>query len=90
MHACIADDCTAGQTEEEMNLLRFLYKHENRRILVKIIYADEWAKSVSESFGNLFEVSESLKLHYREIEKAKTQINPNLLQLLLSCLPLEK
>uniref|UniRef100_A0A6B2LA22 Prolyl 4-hydroxylase alpha subunit domain-containing protein n=1 Tax=Arcella intermedia TaxID=1963864 RepID=A0A6B2LA22_9EUKA len=70
-------------------ILHFLFDKEKRRMLSKILYAEEWEQSVRESFGDLPEVEDSMSLHWKEVKKLEIAFSPELIALLKEYLPLK-
>ena len=73
---------------EATQLLSFLRTPSNARLLCKVLYADEWAASIRDAFGqDGAGVGEALALHYREVGDLRRRINAPLLELLQDAIP---
>jgi hypothetical protein len=73
---------------EATQLLAFLRTPSNARLLCKVLYADEWAASIRDAFGqDGAGVAEAVALHYREVEDLRKRINAPLLALLQDAIP---
>jgi hypothetical protein len=81
---------TDGTSEESAQMFRFLWEPSNRKVLTRILFADEWAESMSHSFGDGESVVQSLALHFKEVEGLKSAIPSGLLEVLENCLPLTR
>jgi hypothetical protein len=79
---------TDGSSEDSLQLFRFLWEPSNRKVLTRILFAEEWAESMSHSFGSGESVVQSLALHFKEVEGLKSAIPASLLEVLENCLPL--
>lgn len=69
-------------------LLAFLNKPQNRMVLSKIIYRQEWERSLYECFGRSEQVADAVAQYNREVTKLESRVNPSLLALLKEHLPL--
>ena len=82
----------SGLPEEFIPLLSFLSNPVNRTMIAKVIYRDEWANSIRESLddeeGGNGAISNSLAIHFEEVEIIKSRVNSQLMALLLEHLPI--
>ena len=72
-------------------LLAFLFDNATRKNLCKILYSDEWEASCREAFSNksdLSHIDASMKLHRKGVRVLKSEMDPKLLSLLVTILPL--
>eukprot|EP01101_Sappina_pedata_P004052 TRINITY_DN1660_c0_g1_i1.p1 TRINITY_DN1660_c0_g1~~TRINITY_DN1660_c0_g1_i1.p1 ORF type:complete len:350 (-),score=112.68 TRINITY_DN1660_c0_g1_i1:45-1094(-) len=69
--------------------LQVLVKPSSRMMLSKVLFADEWAQSVKESFGECEETQTVLRSHWAEVERIKKTLSPDLLQLVQEHLPIQ-
>ena len=73
---------------EATQLLAFLRAPTNARLLCKVLYAQEWAASIRDAFGqDGAGVAEALALHFAEVEGLRNRINAPLLALLQDAIP---
>lgn len=54
-----------------------------------MVYDEEWARSVKESFGDSEEVEKVLQTHKKDVDSIKSQIGPALSSFLKDNLPLD-
>jgi len=73
-----------SQNEE----LNFIIKPENRKSLSKLIYAEEWERSIILSFGQKEEVKEIVKKHRENVSEIRKKLGETLVGFLISHLPL--
>lgn len=73
---------------EQAGMLQFLLQPQNRRLLSKVLYAEEYAESFRNAFGKRPEVDEALVLHGQDVQKADNALSPALREFIAGALPL--
>jgi len=67
----------------------FLLNPTNRKSLSKFIYEQDWADSVTQSFGKeKAETQKVLESHKRDVETIRSQLSPSVMSFVKDCLPL--
>lgn len=69
-------------------VLGFLLQPNNRKIFAKLVFAQDWASSIIESFGETEQSKSVVENHWKEIADIEKQLNPELISLLKTYLPL--
>ena len=81
----------AGDDAEASQLLAFLRRPANGRLLCKVLLSEEWVQSIREAFaGGGAAVEEAVRLHLEEAAALAGRVNAPLLSLLRETLPLKQ
>eukprot|EP00041_Stephanoeca_diplocostata_P014044 m.252131 g.252131 ORF g.252131 m.252131 type:complete len:674 (-) comp19555_c0_seq1:426-2447(-) len=73
---------------EQASMLQFLLQPQNRRLLSKVLYGEDYAQSFKDAFGLRPEVDAALGLHAADVRKANNALSPELRDLVQQSLPL--
>eukprot|EP01114_Cavostelium_apophysatum_P005056 TRINITY_DN15645_c0_g1_i1.p1 TRINITY_DN15645_c0_g1~~TRINITY_DN15645_c0_g1_i1.p1 ORF type:complete len:157 (+),score=20.30 TRINITY_DN15645_c0_g1_i1:83-553(+) len=73
---------------KEVEGIGFILNPANRKSLAKVIYDNDWAESVRESFGSPDDLPKVLESHKKDVEMIKSKLVAELLEFVQSCLPI--
>ena len=71
--------------------MKIMFNATNRRLFSKVLFAAEWEQSFRDAFGDTAQVEEALTLNASDVQAAQAvlaRVNPELMQLVQSTLPL--
>jgi len=77
------------EDDVDYDSLAVLREPETRKVLSKVLYAEQYAESFHDAFEEKDKVEESLTLHWQQVESAKAAVDPTLLAMCESTLPLK-
>lgn len=66
----------------------FILNPNNRKTLSKVVYENDWAESIKQSFGDTPDTQQVLNTHKKEVELIKSKLSEDILGFLKDCLPL--
>ena len=77
--------------DDPLQVMKIMFNATNRRLFSKVLFAAEWEQSFRDAFGDTAQVEEALTLNASDVQAAQAvlaRVNPELMQLVQSTLPL--